>query len=180
MKLRTPELSESEYEVRIWNKQGLMYGDAQMLYILSKTKQEFEASKYIIYWDGPVLSRITKHKPVVPTTDSLWNQLLKENILTLPNEVAIYNQLRPPQPKNSSWITTEKDGSVNVHAKKRENGVYITDGEDYYVEVFGHNSYRQYAYSNPKGYIRYKPKILELRQFVTILEKIDAIFQSRN
>ncbi len=178
LRLKTPKLKEGEYEIRIWNQQGLMFGTAQMLYVLSKKQDSMTVFKYLIRWNRNRFKYATKLQPNGSvSSEELWIQLTKNDLLTLPDEAAIYAQLHPRQPKDSSWTSVETDGSISVHAKKFENSVWILDGEGYYVEIFGPEGYRGYSYSNPRGYIRHKPDIVELQKMVAILDEMAALFR---
>lgn len=48
LRLRKPKLKQDEYEIRIWNRKGLMFGTAQMLYILKKRAKLLTATKYVM------------------------------------------------------------------------------------------------------------------------------------
>lgn len=177
LRLKEPDLQGGEYEVRIWNRQQLMYGDAQSLYLLRRTRQAITISKYVITWQGPKFKGARKIKPFRPATDSLWMKLVKQNILTLPDQIAIYDRLHPRPKKDSTWSVVEADGSINVKANRTAVGnVLIGDGEAYYVEILGYGEYRLYAYSNPKGYYKAEPTIPELQKLTTILTTIESFF----
>ena len=178
MQLKAPDLARDEYEVRIWKKVQLLYGDAHEVYILSKREKILTINKYIINSDKAGFKHAVELNSTTPTSLDLWKQLMEQDILVLPNELAIVNQLHPQQKKDSTYITTEQDGSVSVHAKKIERSVWVLDGESYYFEVFGMGSYRSYGYSNPREYLKYKPEISELQKVVAILDKLALAFRS--
>lgn len=174
--LKTPKLSEDEYEIRIWNRQGLTFGDAQMLYVLTKKKKALSVAKYVINFDKDGFISAIDLKPPNPVTIDLWELLVNHHILELPDQKAIHDELHP-QHKDSTWTGVEADGSVSIHAKKLESSVWITDGESYYFEVFSEKDYRSYGYSNPREYIRYKPNIAELQNVVAILNSMATLFR---
>ncbi|WP_157618646.1 hypothetical protein [Spirosoma spitsbergense] len=181
MRLKTPKLAKNDCEIRIWNQQGLRFGDAQMLYVLSKKKKLLSAAKYVINSDEDGFKRAVRLKPTIPITTDFWEQLLHRNILTLPDQGSIHDKLFPRPPKDSTWTSVDADGSVSVHAKRnRNNNVLISDGESYYFEVFSVNEYRIYSFSNPELYIRYKPNIAELQNVVAILNELATLFHSTN
>ncbi|QIP11475.1 hypothetical protein G8759_01905 [Spirosoma aureum] len=181
MHLKEPKLKEAEYEVRIWNKCGLCFGDAQMLYRLIKKQKSFTVSKYIILSDQRGFLHATSFKPTVPVTAYLWNRLVELGILTLPDQTAIQAQLYPKPQRDSTWNVIESDGSVSVKAKIRQNrSVLISDGESYYFDVFSATGYHNYGYSNPHGYLKAMPTIAELQKVVGILDELVPAFKSTN
>ncbi|ADB41501.1 hypothetical protein [Spirosoma linguale] len=178
LKLKAPKLTEGEYEIRVWNRQALMYGDAQSLYVLSKRKKAFKVERYIIAWDGPKFSYATKFNPTVSITDSLWKKLVEEGLLSWPDETIIEQQLHPKQPPDSTRTSVEPDGSVSVIARKRKPSVWISDGEGYYIDVISHDLHQRYRYGNPRAYYQARPDIHELRKVVTILNSISGLFRT--
>jgi len=180
MRLRPPKLKEGDYEVRIWNRQSLVYGTAQTLYVLKKKEKAITASMYIIRSDESGFKYTVRLRPTLILTPELWSRLLQYDMLTLPDQAAIQTQLHPPyRPrKDSSWISVETDGSVSVHAKRiTDNLLVVSDGEGYHVEVFEANEYRGYGYSNPRIYSKHRPDIVELKKMVAILDEIAALFR---
>lgn len=183
MHLKTPKLDEGEYEVRIWNNQALRYGEAQMLYVLTKKEKQFSVSKCIIESDGQGFRHAVhlNPNPTIPIDNTLWEQFVQQGILGPPDEVVIHDQLFAKPPKDSTWNVVEADGSVSVKAKRRDNPMLIiADGEGYYFEVFSADSYRSAGYGNPREYLKFKPNIAELRKVVTILNKLAVLFRSSN
>ncbi|QHV98986.1 hypothetical protein [Spirosoma endbachense] len=181
MHLKETELEEGDYEVRIWNKCGLCFGDAQMLYRLIKKQKSFTVFKYIILSDQRGFRHATSFKPTVPVTDNLWSRLVEQGILTLPDQAAIHDQLFPKPQKDSTWTVIEADGSVSVKAKIRQNrSVLISDGESYYFDVFSATGYHNYGYSNPREYLKAMPTIAELQKVVGILDELAPAFNSTN
>ena len=180
LRLRKPKLKEDEYEVRIWNKQGIVFGTAHTLYVLNKKQKALAATKYSIYWDRDEFRSANKAKPTVNISPELWGRLMRYGILTLPDEKAIYDRLHPRRVprKDSTWTSVESDGSISVHAERMPAGdMIVGDGEDYYVEVFDTNGYRIYSYSNPRIYFKHKPDIVELQKMVAILDEMAALFR---
>ncbi|MCK8495634.1 hypothetical protein M0L20_27460 [Spirosoma sp. RP8] len=179
MRLKKPKLKEGDYEVRIWNRQSLQYGDAQMLYRLIKRKETFTVTKSIILWNKHEFKHATEFNSNRPVTVELWQKLLQHNILTLPDMTALRDQLFPKPEKDSTWNVIEPDGTVSVKAKRKRNKwIIIGDGEGYYFQVFGKDSYHDYEYSNPLGYVKEKTEIIELCNVVAILHDLAPAFQS--
>ncbi|WP_338874026.1 hypothetical protein WBJ53_00140 [Spirosoma sp. SC4-14] len=173
--LKPPMLKSGEFEVRIWNQKSFQYGEAQILYVLTSHRDRFGLVKYVFKSGKKRLKSSKKLKPDKPVTDSLWYQLAQQDILALPDESAIESQLRPYH-DTSTWVTVEKDSSISIRGHKREKSVWILDGESYYFEVFGQDSYRTYTYSNPKSYLHAKPQITQLQKVVCILNSIESRF----
>src|SRR5919202_1683245 len=172
MRLKKPKLKEDEYEVRIWNRQSLAYGDAQTLYRLIKRRKTFTVSKYIILWNTYEFKHATEFKSTRPVPSELWQKLVELNMLTLPDMSALHDQLFPKPQNDSTWNVIEADGTVSVKAKIQKSRVIIADGEGYYLQVFGKDSYPDYAYSNPFSYIKHRPDIVELGKVVAILNEV--------
>jgi hypothetical protein len=152
-----------------------------MLYRLIKKQKSLTVSKYIILSDQRGFRHATSFKSTVPVTDYLWNRLVEQGILTLPDQAAIHDQLFPKPQKDSTWNVIEPDGSVSVKAKIRRNrSVLIGDGESYYFYVFSATGYHKYGYSNPRGYLKSMPAIAELQKVVGILDELAPVFNSTN
>lgn len=175
LKLTPPQLKKGEYEIRVWQHQGLRYGAAQLMYRVRKTDSKVKLVKYLIEFNKHQFRTFTVIKPVAPMDSMLWNRLIRHDMLTLPSESAIYSQLHPVH-KDSAWTVIEPDGTINVKAKKMEPSMWVSDGEAYYFEVYGANSYHTYKYSNPHPYAAFKPKITELQKVVAILNELYNAF----
>lgn len=183
MGLKTPNLKDGEYEVRIWNEQALRYGDAQMLYVLTKTKRKFIISKYLIDSDRRGFRHAIRlnPNPKIPIGDTLWTQFVQQGIIDLPDMSLLHDKLYPKPPKDSTWTAVEADGSVSIKAKRRNTNWVITgDGEGYYFEVCSAGTYRSYSYRNPRSYLKSKPNISELQKVVAILDNLAVLFHSSN
>jgi hypothetical protein len=179
--LKEPRLNANEYEVRIWNRVALRYGDAQMVYVLRKTSKQLSIVKYIIESNRQGFQRATKLKPTVSVTRALWKRLLAKNLLTMPDQSAVLEQLykQPEPPKDTIQGGLQADGSFTVKGRKsRLRRVIVGDGEGYEFEVFTANGYRQYTYGNPDIYARAYPENEDLRNVLSILNDISLVFRS--
>ncbi|GAB3779126.1 hypothetical protein GCM10028818_29380 [Spirosoma horti] len=181
--LKDPDLKTDEYEVRIWFSGGLQYGDAQAAYVLRKTQKWFTVVKYIINSDERGFRSVKRWKPAVTVTLAFWQRLLKQNILTLPDDSVVfdrlYPKLRPMSLVDTVQAGMEADGSFTVkgHRTARRRNL-ISDGDIYSFEVFGLHSYRVYSYSNPDLYLRDEPKCEELQNVVDIIDDLKLLFSS--
>ncbi|MBD2702734.1 hypothetical protein IC229_18955 [Spirosoma sp. BT702] len=180
MRLKTPELGVGEYEVRIWKKCQLCFGEAHELYLLEKHTNKFTVTKFNIRSNKRGFRSFTQIKPLKPIPDSLWTELIQQDMLTPPDHATIDRQLHPLSPKDSTYTSIEPDGSVSIHAKRQEVSVWISDGESYHVDVFEQGTYKRCEYHNPADYLRVKPKVRELQKFVAILDKLNDLFQPAN
>lgn len=178
LKLGEPRLKKEEYEIRIWQKQGLVYGEAQMVYVVKKTPRKLQVVKFLINSDRRGFQYATTLNSTLPLDPKLWDRLVEQEILVLPSESAIASQLHPKNQKDSTWYIIESDGSVTIKARKTKRSVWFTDGESYHFEVFSANKYLSYSYANPHSYLRAMPEITELRKVVTILDELAVAFQS--
>ena len=179
--LKDPVLSEGEYEVRIWNQQGLHFGQAQMVYILRKSEKKFTLAKYNINSNEQGFQSAIRLKPTVTVTPNFWERLLKQNILTLPNESVVFERLYPkPKPgTDTTRIRIEADGSFTV-IKNRilKRKTMVSDGEGFLFELFSANSYRVYSYGNPDVYLKDEPQCKELQSVLGILNDLSLMFRS--
>ncbi|MVM32511.1 hypothetical protein GO755_20895 [Spirosoma sp. HMF4905] len=176
--LKTPQLTEGEYEIRIWNNQSFHYGDAQILYVLTNRNYQVGLSKYILKSSKTRFKSAKKINANKSVTDSLWLQLVQQDILNLPSEGVINNQLHPAPKSHSEHVngSIEKDGSFTIYGYKTERSVWITDGESYYFEVFGTSSYQIHQYDNPEAYLHAMPNVIGLQKVVSILNEIVSFF----
>lgn len=179
--LKEPNQKADGYEVRIWNRQALRYGDAQMAYVLRKTKKRFTIEKYVINSNQQGFQFATRFKPTVTIRPTLWERLLKRNILTLPDQAFVFERLYPkPEPhKDTTRTRMEADGSFTIIGyKKPKRQPMIGDGEGYSFELFSANGYRVYHYGNPRSYFMDEPQSEELRNVVGILDDLSLVFRS--
>lgn len=181
MGLKEPELKANEYEVRIWNRQSLRYGDAHMVYVLRKNRKGLIVVKYLINSNQQGFQFAESLNPTVTVTLNLWERLVRKNILTLSDHSVVFKKLyAEPEPrKDTVRGRMEPDGSFTIKGyKTTRRRVLIADGEGYSFEVFGKDSYRAYDYSNPRSYIEYEPQSPELRDVVSILDDLSLVFRA--
>lgn len=179
--LNDPNLKTGEYEIRIWNRQALRYGDAQMAYVLRKTRKRFTIIQYSIKSNRQGFQFATKLKPTVTIRPTLWERLLKRNILSLPNESVVFERLYPkPEPRRDTTRTRiEADGSFTIIGyKKPKRQPMIGDGEGYSFELFSADGHRVYHYGNPRSYLMDEPQNEELQNVVGILDGLSLMFRS--
>ena len=182
LRIKEPESAEGDYQIRIWKKCGLCFGDAQMAYILHKTKKRFSVLKYIINLNQQGFQFSKRLKPTVPIKPVFWERLLKRNILTLPNQSVVLERLYAmPEPRRVDTVQAgmQVDGSFTVKGHKTPRGrTLVSDGEGYSVELFSTSGYRIYSYSNPDVYLGDNPQSEELQNIVGILSDLKLVFQS--
>jgi hypothetical protein len=179
--LKTPKLKVNEYEIRIWNRQGLRYGEAQMAYVLRRTKKKFTILKYIINSDQHGFQFATILKPTVTAKPILWERLLKRSILTLPDQSVVFERLYPKvKPRtDTTQVKMEADGSFTIKGYiSQRRRTLVSDGEVFSFEVFSVDSYRVYHYSNPDVYLRDNPQNEEIKNIVGILNDLSVVFRS--
>jgi hypothetical protein len=181
MGLKDPKLKANEYEVRIWNRQALRYGDAHMVYVLRKNRKGLTVVKYLINSNQQGFQFAESLKPTVTVTLNLWERLVRKHILTLPDQSIVFKKLyAEPEPrKDTVRGRMEPDGSFTIKGQKtlRKKGIF-SDGEGYSFEVFSVDSYRAYNYSNPRSYIEYEPQSKELQDVVGILDDLSLVYRA--
>lgn len=183
MRLKRPNLKQDEYEVRIWNRVALMYGNAQVAYILRKTKKRLRARRYVINWKREDFQSAKRQRPTISPTHAFWDRLMRRNILTLPDERIVFDRLYPPYKPQPITDTVkagmQADGSFTIKGygitPKRD---IIVDGEYYLFEIFGADSYRVYSSSNPSNYSDRDLQAEELQNMVGILDDFRLMFRS--
>ena len=94
---------------------------------------------------------LTHFKETIIRTDSishLWNDLLNNNVLTIPN----------------SWDLRD--------SVKLEPNSQVLDGTNYIIELISKDSKRRYSYHCPKSMMEEYPYILAYKNVVTIIKLI--------
>lgn len=179
--LKTPKLKANEYEIRIWNRQALRYGEAQMAYVLRKKTKKFTIVKYIINSDQYGFQYATSLKPTITITPLFWERLLKRTILTLPDQSVVFERLYPKVKSriDTTQVKMEADGSFTIKAHKTpKRQTIVSDGEGYSFELFSANSYQVYNYGNPDVYLSDNPQSEESQNVLGILNDLSLVFRS--
>lgn len=115
----------------------------------------WRAEKYVVNEE-----KVIKLEILLPNNwDELWDSLVANNILTLPdNPPIIHHEIA-------------KEGEIpNV-----ENA--ITDGTSYTVELLSKEKSRQYSLSNPVGYFLFYKNSKPLKDFNKILEILSEVYK---
>lgn len=176
MNLKIPQLEEGEYEIRVWQKCQLCFGEAHVLYRLVKKRDKVRLSRYNIQFNKNEFIRAKRIRPTTLSLQELWNRLIEKDILTSSYQSAVNEELHPKPQKDSTWNVIEADGSISVHAKRKKPSVWIGDGESYHFEIFSADGFRMYEYHNPKEYLRHRPDIVGLQKVVSILNELSSAF----
>ncbi|WP_019989082.1 hypothetical protein [Rudanella lutea] len=179
--LKTLPLKPGNYQVRIWTKVSLAYGDAQKLYVLDRTDAGLFLSEYSLNWAQNRFEnseRLTRRKKVDP---AIWSQLVSDGLLTLPDQSVLREQIFPKSaPRDTSIpstvVSVDKEGEVTVKAPKNtERYVIIGDGISYRFDIFSAEGHRTYKYHCPAGYGKVRTKVVELQQVVSILKQLFSL-----
>ena len=178
--LKEPNLEANEYEVRIWNRQALRYGEVQMAYVLRKTREKFTVVKYIIESNEQGFQFAISLKPTVSVTQVLWKRLLGKDLLTMPDQSSVLERLlnQPGPLKDTVQGGLQADGSFTIKSYKSRPRVIVADGESFLFDVFSANGHRSYSYSNPDDLSRVYPESKELRNILAILNDVSLVFRS--
>ncbi len=177
MGIKEPTLQNGEHQIRLWVKTELMYGEAQQLFILTKRKDKLRLTQYAIRYNKQTFRSHTLITRNVPADINLWQELIKNDVLTLPDQSLLRAQIFPKPIKDSSWVELGSDGALTVHAKKKEPFLIIGDGTSYYFQLFDSVSHRTYGYHCPESYSRVRAKVVELRKVTAILRLIWHAFE---
>ncbi len=177
MKIKDPKLRSAEYQIRLWVKVELMFGDAQNLYVLDKRRNKLLLTQYAIESDTNYMYRShTLVDKSVLTDVNVWRELVENDVLTLPDQSLLREQIFPKPIKDSSWVEIGSDGVPTVRARRKEATVLMGDGTSYHVQVFGSTLQRTYSYHCPAAYSRVRTKVVELQKVVRILNVIWRAF----
>lgn len=105
MRIKEPKLLSGNYQVRLWIKVELIFGDAQSLYVLDKRRNKLLLTQYSIHSDTNHTYRgHTLVKEGISADVNLWQELVDNDVLTLPDQSSLQDQLFPKQPKDSSTL----------------------------------------------------------------------------
>lgn len=178
MKVRQPKLKADEYQVRLWVKVSLAYGDAQKLVVLDKKPNSLVVSEYEIVWDKYTFDKAKCIRNKAEVDTMVWQKLLADGLLTLSDQSMLKEQLFPKRSPRDTTVAVRVDslGAVTVTAKKTESYVFISDGVHYRFDILGANSRRSYDYHCPAGYARVRTKVVELKKVVSLLTQIFTLF----
>ncbi|KAB7732112.1 hypothetical protein F5984_07830 [Rudanella paleaurantiibacter] len=179
--VKTLVLKPGNYQVLIWTKVSLAYGDAQKLYVLDRTDAGLFLSDYSLNWAQNRFKSSERLKHRKRIDQAIWNQLVSDGLLTLPDQSALRGQIFPPSKPASTTTTVhvDKEGEVTIKApKSTENYVIIGDGVSYRFDIFSAEGHRTYKYHCPAGYGRVRTKVIELQQVVSILKQVFSLVKN--
>ncbi|WP_345240876.1 hypothetical protein [Nibrella saemangeumensis] len=179
LNIRQSKLKQGEYQVRVWEKVALAYGDAQKLYVIDKKRKNVKLMKYTMSWNKQIFKGFTRSKPKQQPDEPFWQEMVQLDLLTLPDKDQIREKIFPKQkPRDySSRVKVNSDSTVVVTAQKAQGSHLIMgDGVGYIVEVLGKDYFHTYSYSNPLSYAKARPEVDELQKIAVILFKIKGVF----
>ena len=102
--------------------------------------------------------KIKKYKLIAAQGfNSLFLRLLCFNIMTLPNQSELKSKMH-------------KDLHVNSDGDTTERKIYITDGEDYTIEIKIGKKFRIYQFNNPESYSKFYDNVSELKDYLNIVQ----------
>ena len=140
------------FELRLWSSGS--FGNHGLFRLTYNNEGVWKAEKYIEDNRKVINSDIK----LPENWDSIWDRLLLDNILSLPDN---------PRLKGKMYI--EKGDTLY-------SGVAITDGTSYRVELLSKNDNRQYSYNNPIGYFKFYTDSQPLKDFNSILGILSKVF----
>lgn len=173
---RTPTLKEGEYEVYVWNRQGLIRGAAHSVYRIRKTNRRLAVDGYGIRYTSEGIPSVKRSRPKAGMSLEVWNKLVDKRLLTLPTWSDVQTRYYASFPKDSTWTEVSPDGTVTVKARRIRGRMAISDGEAYAFSIFSHDGFRFYSYSNPFSFYREYKDIPELRDVTGMLTELNQLF----
>lgn len=173
---RIPTLKEGEYEVYIWNKQGLVRGAAHSVYRIRKTNRRLTIDRHWIRYTPEGTPSVKRSRSKAGTSLKVWNELVDKRLLTLPTWSDVQTRYYASFPKDSTWTEVSPDGTITVKAYKLRSRAIFGDGEDYAFSIFNHDNSRFYTYGNPFSSYRVLPDISELRDVTGMLTELNQLF----
>ncbi|QJD77930.1 hypothetical protein [Spirosoma rhododendri] len=173
---RTPTLKEGEYEVYVWNRQGLVRGAAHSVYRIRKTNQRLTVDGYRIRYTPTGTPSVQRDYLKARVSMDDWNKLVDKHLLTLPTWSDVQARYYASFPKDSTWNELSSDGTVTVKARRTRGRMAVSDGEAYAFSIFSHDGFRFYSYSNPSTFYREYTDIPELRDVTEILTELNQLF----
>lgn len=184
--LKHPKLRNNEYEVRLWVKTALAYGDAQELYVIHQKKNRLTLKQYFIYFQKTqYLKHVVTFTALIKNT-SLWNSLTAHDVLTLPNGQEIISDIfkeerqKMRQFRDTTRVEIINDSIRVVGRRSRGRLLIIGDGTSYYFEAFSKNTFHKYAYHCPATYLQAYPQKKELEKVNAIIQLIFKAFRDHD
>ncbi len=173
---RTPTLTEGEYEVYVWNKQGLVRGAAHSVYRIRKTNRRLTVDRYWIRYTSAGTPSVKRSRPKTEMSLDVWNRLVDRHLLTLPTWSDVQARYYASFPKDSTWTEVSPDGTITVKARRTRGRMAVSDGKAYAFSIFCYNGFRFYSYSNPSIFYREYRDIPELRDVTGMLTELSSLF----
>ncbi|GAB3332945.1 hypothetical protein GCM10027299_39890 [Larkinella ripae] len=180
LRLKKPALEEGEYEVRMWVKEELRYGDFQVLYVLTKEHNKLKTTRYSLEYDKHKFTGFKKQVINTKEDQAIWKKLIANDITMLPDMVSlpVFRPYKPEPGDTSRRVDVSSGGEVTITMKKRpERGfLLIADGTSYHFEILSKKYYHHYTYSNPLQYSKHYTDTVELQKVSAIIDEIIRIF----
>ncbi|NBB19675.1 hypothetical protein GVN20_09960 [Runella sp. CRIBMP] len=181
--IKHPKPRNEEYEIRLWVKTALAYGDAQELYVIHQKKNRLTLKQYFFYSQKTqYLKHIVTFKASIKDT-SLWSSLTAHDVLTLPNGTEIVRDVfkeegqKMRQFRDTTRVEIINDSIRVVGRRSRGKQMIVLDGTSYYFEIFCKNTFHKYAYHCPATYSHAYPQKKEFEKANTIIQLIFRAFR---
>jgi hypothetical protein len=97
--------------------------------------------------------------------DSIFVKLLSNNILMLPSQSDLKNKMQK--------IEVTADGDTVMHK------MTAVDGEGYTIEFKIGDKFRVYQFDNPYSYSKFYNNVLELRDYLNIVQTFDRCLSAK-
>lgn len=146
--------NQVNFELRLWVSD--MIGITGLFRLIYDDNGNWKAEKYVVEKRKVIYSPISLNI----NWNKLWDRLLVNNILTLPDN---------PEFKGKMII---------VKGDTIYSRVAITDGTNYKVELLSKENNRKYSIDNPVGYYKFYTDSKPLKDFNTILEMLSPVYNT--
>ena len=140
--------SENKIEIRFISSPSFYH----LNYLVLIYNKEWSAKYYYKTGTDSLLIKDITNKINI---DSVFSQLVSNNIFSLPDQDSLRTEKYQYNPETNEFI-----GS----------GMGTADGICYYIEFKVGDNYRRYNYCNPDSFADYYPHVYELRNFANIVE----------
>ncbi|WP_428653855.1 hypothetical protein [Runella sp.] len=181
--LKHPKLRNKEYEIRLWIKTALVYGDAQELYVIHQKNNRLTLKRFHLYFQKHEYLRHTASFNDKAKDTLLLRNLIAHKVFTLPNGKGIVDEvLKEERQKMSQFSDTVRVEIVNdtirvVGRKRIGKLLLVLDGTGYYLEAFGKNFFHKYSYHCPATYSETYPQKKDFGNANAIIKLIFNVFR---
>ena len=176
-----------DFQLRFWSyRQGWVF-------VMTMRDNNWCCQSYNFSFNKKKKIKIKKNNIIDPNCDSIWNYLVANNVLNLPDmeliEKDMYITVMPELvEKETIDIQNEEFLPVNsitndatvIKQTERKLRHLIADGGSYSLELLKGNKYKRIVYRNPVAYAEIYKNVEELQEMSNIIQFIYEILNIEN